>query len=45
MKMEAAQAKEASTYYSVMAEAHDVSLGYKWTEVGVIPQSPSGDFM
>ena len=38
MKMEAAQAKEASTYYSVMAEAHDVSLGYKWTEVGVIPQ-------
>ena len=36
--MEAAQAKEASTYYSVMAEAHDVSLGYKWTEVGVIPQ-------
>ena len=38
VKIEAAQAKKISSYYSVAAEERDVSLGYKWTEVGVIPQ-------
>ena len=38
VKIEAVQAKKISSYYSVAAEERDVSLGYKWTEVGVIPQ-------
>ena len=38
VKIETMHAKEISSCYPTMADEHDVSLGYKWTEVGAIPR-------
>jgi len=38
MSADATQVGDASGVYSATTEAHEVPSGYKWTEVGVIPE-------